>query len=98
MYPALSLEGKKEWEKIEEALYHEEITLQGYNKYRLRLFQKENFIPPDKSDKEIMKEEKAISQEVEQALSSNIANSHSAVKAASGSEFHSKAECAKVQW
>lgn len=97
MYPALSLEGKKEWEKIEEALYHEEITLQGYNKYRLRLFQKENFIPPDKSDKEIMKEEKAISQEVEQALSSNIANSHSAVKATSESEFHSKAECAKVQ-
>ncbi|XP_074637750.1 uncharacterized protein LOC141896398 [Acropora palmata] len=96
VYPALSLEGKKEWEKIEEALYHEEITLQGYNKYRRRLFQKENFIPPDKSDKEIMKEEKAISQEVEQALSSNIANSHSAVKVASVSEFHSKAECAKA--
>lgn len=96
VYPALSLEGKKEWEKIEEAFYREEITLQGYNKYRKRLFQKENFIPPDKSDKEIMEEEKAISQEVEQALSSNIANSHSAIKAASGSEFHSKAECVKA--
>lgn len=96
MYPALSLDGKKEWERIEEALYHEEITLQGYNKYRRRLFQKENFIPPDKSDKEIMKE-KAISEELEQALSSNVANSHSAIKAASASDFHSKAECAKVQ-
>ncbi|XP_068760877.1 N-acetylglucosamine-1-phosphotransferase subunit gamma-like isoform X2 [Montipora capricornis] len=82
VYPALSQEGKKEWEQIEEALYREEITLQGYNKYRRRLFQKEIFIPPDKSEKEVKKEEEVVSEAVEQALSSNIGNIHSALKTA----------------
>ena len=92
VYPVLSSEGKKEWEKIEEALYRKELTTQGYNKYRRRLFQKENFIPSDRPDKEKQQEEKEISEAVENALSSHAVNGNRH----DGFDFHSKEQCAKV--
>ena len=92
VYPVLSSEGKKDWEQIEEALYREELTTQGYNKYRRRLFQKENFIPPDRSAKEKQQEEKEISDAVENALSTHAVNSNTQ----DSLDFRSKEECAKV--
>lgn len=92
VYPVLSEEGKKEWEQIEEALYREELTSQGYNKYRRRLFQKENFIPLDQSEKDKQEEERNISEMIAEALSSNTVNN-------TGPEipaFHSKEECTTV--
>ena len=38
MYPVLSSDGQREWENIEENFYHEELTAQGYNNKRDKLF------------------------------------------------------------
>ena len=92
VYPVLSPEGQKQWERIEEALYREELTTQGYNKYRRRLFKKENLIPQDRSDKEKQQEEKKITEAVEEALTSHTADNN----AQQSSTFHSKEDCAKV--
>ena len=93
VYPVLSPEGQKEWEQIEEALYHEELTTQGYNKYRRRLFQKENFIPPDRSEKEKREEEKEVMAAVEEVINLHPGGSN----AQKNSTFHSKEQCAKVK-
>ena len=88
----LSAEGQKEWEQIEEALYREELTLQGYNKYRKALFQKENLIPND-SNKEKGKDEKGSkNSSFEGDLNSHAGDDHKGEIAS----FHSKEECSKV--
>jgi len=92
VYPVLSPEGQKEWEQIEEALYREELTTQGYNKYRRRLFQKENFIPPDRSEKEKREEEKEVMAAVEEVINLHPGGSN----AQKNSTFHSKEQCAKA--
>ena len=89
----LSPKGKKEWEQIEEALYREELTIQGYNKYRRALFQKENLISPDRTEKEKHKDEKKDMDAVEGALSSHEEGSN----ADKISTFHSKEACFKVR-
>ena len=49
VYPVLSKKGQEEFERIEDELYYEEITLQGYNKERKKLFISEGlWIDPDK--------------------------------------------------
>ncbi|EDO38047.1 predicted protein [Nematostella vectensis] len=44
VFPALSEKGKSRWLEIEEALWREEITPQGYNRDRRELFMDEGFI------------------------------------------------------
>ena len=88
----LSAEGQKEWEQIEEALYREELTLQGYNKYRKALFQKENLIPND-SNKEKGKDEKGSKNSSFEGDLNSHAGDDQKGKIAS---FHSKEECSKV--
>ncbi|KAK3739399.1 hypothetical protein QZH41_018447, partial [Actinostola sp. cb2023] len=47
VYPVLSAEGRAKWEEIEENLWREEITTQGYNKQRQKLFINEGFVASD---------------------------------------------------
>ena len=91
----LSAGGQKEWEQIEEALYREELTLQGYNKYRRMLFLKEKLIPNDNSNNEKQKDEKDIKTTAPEGdLNSHAGNSN----AEKSSSFHSKEECSKVKY
>lgn len=92
VYPVLSPEGQKEWEQIEEALYREELTMQGYNKYRRVLFQKENLILQDGTDNEKLSDKKKDTKALVGALSSD-AGDHTAQKSF---DFHSKEECSKA--
>lgn len=92
VYPVLSPKGQKEWEQIEEALYREELTIQGYNKYRRALFQKENLIPHDRTEKEKQKDEKRDMDAVEGALTSHVGDSNTEKNSTSSS----KEECFKV--
>ena len=92
VYPVLSLEGQKEWEQIEEALYREELTMQGYNKYRRVLFQKENLISQDGTENEKPSDKKKDTEALVGAMSSD-AGDHTAQKSF---DFHSKEECSKV--
>ncbi|KAJ7372754.1 hypothetical protein OS493_018032 [Desmophyllum pertusum] len=93
VYPVLSPDGQKQWEQIEEALYREELTIQGYNKYRRALFQKENLIPRDRTEKEKQKDEKEVTGAVEEALSSHAGDSSVVEKS---STFRSTEECFKA--
>ena len=86
----LSPEGQREWEQIEEALYREELTMQGYNKYRRALFQKENLIPQDRIENEKHSDKK---KDAEALVRSSDAGDHKAQKSF---DFHSKEECSKV--
>lgn len=88
----LSSEGQKEWEQIEAALYREELTIQGYNKYRRALFQKENLIPRDKTDIEKQKDDKKHTDAVKGASSSHVEESNTE----KSSIFGSKEDCFKV--
>ena len=92
VYPVLSPEGQKEWEQIEEALYREELTMQGYNKYRRVLFQKENLIPQDGTENEKPSDDKKDTEALVGAMSSD-AGDHTAQKS---DNFHSKEDCSKV--
>lgn len=92
VYPVLSPEGQKEWEQIEEALYREELTMQGYKKYRRALFQKENLIPQDGTENEKHSDKKKDKEPLVGALSSD-AGDHKAQKSF---DFNSKEECSKV--
>ena len=92
VFPALTQEGQKEWEGIEEALYRDELTLQGYHKYRRRLFQKERLIPPDRTDKEVKEEEKQVTNTVENLLS----NRKGEDTARGISTFQSIEQCSEV--
>lgn len=92
VYPVLSPKGQKEWEQIEEALYREELTTQGYNKFRRALFQKENLIPRDRTEKQNQKDEKKDTDAVEGALTSHVGDSNEE----KSPTFSSKEECFKV--
>lgn len=92
VYPVLSPEGQKEWEQIEEALYREELTLQGYKKYRRVLFQKENLIPQGGTENDKHSDKKKDTEALVGALSSDTGD-HTAQKSF---DFHSKEECSKV--
>jgi len=88
----LSPGGQKEWEQIEEALYREELTMQGYKKYRRALFQKENLIPQDATKNETLSDKKKEMKALVGALSSDAGNH----KEQKSFDFHSKEECSKV--
>ncbi|XP_078347967.1 N-acetylglucosamine-1-phosphotransferase subunit gamma-like [Oculina patagonica] len=92
VYPVLSPKGQKEWEQIEEALYREELTTQGYNKFRRALFQKENLIPRDRTEKQNQKDEKKDTDAVEGALTSHVGDSNEE----KSPTFSSKEECFKA--
>lgn len=92
VYPVLSAEGQKEWEEIEEALYRKELTLQGYNKYRRALFQKENLIPNDSNKKKPKIEESVENTSSEGDLNSQAGDN----RRGKISSFNSKEECSKA--
>lgn len=52
VYPALSPDAQKEWLDIEEGFYRQELTLQGYNKRRKKLFVNAGFLPHDGTEKQ----------------------------------------------
>lgn len=67
--------------------------MQGYNKYRRILFQKENLIPRVRTEKEKQNDEKKDTDALAGALSSDEGDS----KAHKNFAFHSKEECFKVK-
>ena len=80
----LSQEQQKEWEEIEERFYHEELTKQGYEKLRHKLFTKAGLlISPEENDS--AKVEKKSSQNLKPNDSIDVPHS-----------FTTKDECSKV--
>ena len=68
--------------------------MQGYNKYRRTLFQKENLIPQDgPAEKENHTDKKKEAEALVGALSSDAGDN----KAQKSIDFHSKEECSKVK-
>ncbi|XP_028406653.1 N-acetylglucosamine-1-phosphotransferase subunit gamma-like [Dendronephthya gigantea] len=46
VYPALSREQQDEWDEIKRSFYHEELTMQGYEKLRRKLFRSAGLLVP----------------------------------------------------
>ena len=88
VYPSLSKEQKNEWEEIERDYYREELTFQGYNKHRNKLFMKAGFIPTpnDSNDK----------QEGDNVVEDLVNGERSNEKSQQNKRFHSFYQCTKV--
>ena len=67
--------------------------MQGYNKYRRALFQKENLIPKDGTEKEKHTDEKKNTEALVGALSLDAGDN----KGKKSFDFHSKEDCSKVR-
>lgn len=67
--------------------------MQGYNKYRRTLFQKENLIPKDGIEKEKPTDKKKNTEALVGALSLDPGDN----KGKKSFDFHSKEECSKVR-
>jgi hypothetical protein len=82
VYPLLSREQQSEFEEIEKSLYHEELTMQGYQKSRRQLFTRVGLLVPLEQD--VKKNVKAPSQEQKS-------------KDTVSATFKSKDECSEVK-
>lgn len=81
VYPMLPADAQREWEDIEESFYHEELTVQGYEKLRRHLFIRVGLLTSPEDDQKKTKELKDIV---------HIKNNASFVPE---TKFHTKEEC-----
>jgi hypothetical protein len=83
VYPLLSREQQIEWEEIEQSFYHQELTKQGYEKLRHKVFARAGLLNRVEQNKE--RNEKEYSQDQK----STVSTAHS--------EFKTKDDCSKVK-
>lgn len=83
----LSSKAQKEWEDIEESLYHEELTIQGYHKQRHHLFVSAGLLAP-------LQENGKQTGEVEETLPKSESQNTSFIPKTH--DFNTKQECFQV--
>ena len=88
MYPSLSKDHKAEWEEIERDYYREELTFQGYNKQRNKLFIKAGFVPSPQDPNDKKEEDKIVERLVN--------DDRSIAKSEQNKIFLSTGQCTKV--
>ena len=93
VFPALSEEEQMEWLDIEKAMYHQELTPQGYNKWRWKLFEKAGFLPKADITKEEEEKKPMLKSKGDTGSRENPPEEGKA-----STEFSSVDQCAEVGW
>ena len=89
VYPLLSREQQIEWEEIEQSFYHQELTKQGYEKLRHKVFTRAGLLNHVGLLNRVEENKERNEKEYSQDQKSTVSTAHS--------EFKTKDDCSKVK-
>jgi hypothetical protein len=89
VYPLLSREQQIEWEEIEQSFYHQELTKQGYEKLRHKVFARAGLLNHVGLLNRVEENKERNEKESSQDQRSTVSTAHS--------EFKTKDDCSKVK-